>query len=297
MRVKIFRVFGVILAVAAIVIVGLLLAARPVAPHPYFANFSRYPLVIAHADDTGNGLWPGNTLAFLDGIAGLGVDVLEMDVHMTRDGQIVLIHDDTVDRTTNGTGKVWELTLAEIQALEVGYNWTQDEGTTFPYRGRGERIPTLEAVLQKFPAYPMNIEIKQAEPPMAEPLCALIKKYNRQNLVIVASFSDAAMQTFRAACPEVATAPSRGEVTPFVLFNFVFLADTFSPNYHAFQVPESSGGIPVVTPSFVAAAHRRGVQVHIWTVNDPAEMQRFIEMGVDGVMTDRPDVLLALLGR
>lgn len=213
MRSKIFRVLAVILAVVVLGVAGLMLTARPVAPHPYFANFSRYPLVIAHADDTGNGLWPGNTLAFLEGIAELGVDVLEMDVHMTRDGQIVLIHDDTVDRTTNGTGNVWDLTLAEIQTLEVGDNWTQDDGATYPYRGREERIPTLEAVLQKFPAYPMNIEIKQAEPPMAEPLCALIKKYNRQNLVIVASFSDAAMQSFRAACPEVATAPSRGEVT------------------------------------------------------------------------------------
>jgi glycerophosphoryl diester phosphodiesterase len=299
MRSLLARFLLIVLAVFVVVIAGLWLTARPVAPHPFFAQFrpEQYPLVIAHADDTGQGLWPGNTLLFLENVAALGVDVLEMDTHLTRDGVVVLMHDDTVERTTTGQGNVWDLTLAEIKTLEVAGNWTPDEGVTYSYRGQGLRVPTLEEVFQRFPEYPMIVEIKQESPSMAAPLCELIRRYTMQSRVIVPSFSDTAMREFRRACPEVATAASRGDVTPFVLFNFVFLADTFSPAYHAFQVPESSGGIPVTTPGFVAAAHRRKVQVHVWTVNDPADMRRFIEMGVDGIMTDRPDVLQELLGR
>ncbi len=297
MKDNILRILGFIAASAVLVIGLALLLARPVAPHPFFKPFTRYPLVIAHADDTGQSLWPGNTLMFLQGMADLGVDVLEMDVNMTRDGAIVLLHDRTVDRTTNGAGRVSDLTLAEIQALDAAYMWSQDGGQTFPHRGQGVVIPTLREVFERWPDYPMNIEIKQESPSLAEPLCALIRQYRRTESVLVASFSDTALREFRQACPSVATAPSTGEVTTFVVLNFAFLADTVSPAYHAFQVPLSRSNIPVVTPGFVQAAHRRNVQVQVWTINDPAEMQRLIDMGVDGIMTDRPDVLLRLLGR
>ncbi len=299
MRATITRVLAGVAGLVVVVIGGAWLTARPAPEHAFFQNFqpAQSPLVIAHADDTGQGLWPGNTLVFLEGVARLGVDVLEMDVHMTADGQIVLLHDDTVDRTTNGQGRVWDLTLEAVQALEVGHNWTPDEGATYPYRGQGVVIPTLEAVFERFPGYPMIIEIKQEAPSLAQPLCALIRRYSMQDHVIIPSFSDTAIREFRQACPEVATAASRGEVTPLVLLNFVFLADTVTPVYHALQVPEVSGGIPVVTPSFVAAAQRRNLDVHVWTVNDRADMERFIAMGVDGIMTDRPDVLMELLGR
>lgn len=285
----------VVLAVA--VLGGLWALARPVPAHPHFAQFQRYPLVIAHAEDTGTGLWPGDTFVHLDGAAALGVDVLEMNVHMTRDGAIVLIHDDTVDRTTNGRGSVWELTLAEIQALDAAYHWSPDDGQTFPYRGQGVTIPTLDAVFEKYPDYPMIVEIKQTTPSLAQPLCDLIRRHGMEQTVIVPSFSDQAIQEFRQACPEVATAAARDEVTAFVLLNYAFLAGTVSPVYQALHVPERSSGITVVTPGAVAAAHQRGVQVHVWTVNDPDDMRRFIDMGVDGLMTDRPDVLMELLGR
>jgi glycerophosphoryl diester phosphodiesterase len=291
------RIALVALGVTALVIVGLLLTARPAPVHPFFSTFTRFPLIIAHADDTGNGLWPGNTMPFLEGVAGLGVDILEMDVTMTRDGMIVLMHDTTVDRTTDGAGRVSDLAFAELRQLEVGVNWTQDEGRTYPYRGQGLRVPTLEEVFARFPGYPMNIEIKQETPSMAAPLCDLIRRSDRQNTVLVASFSDAAMGEFRAACPEVATAASRRDVTAFVLLNFAWLADTITPAYAAHQVPMRSGDIPVVTQGFVDAAGRRNLQVHVWTVNDPDQMRRLIEMGVDGIMTDRPDVLAELLGR
>ena len=275
----------------------LLWPRRPIPAHPWFEQFDSYPLVIAHADDSGQGLWPGNTMLFLEGVAGLGVDVLEMDAHMTRDGHGVLIHDDTVDRTTNGSGMVSEFTLEELQDLEVGGNWTQDGGVTYPFKGQGLRIPTVEEVFQRFPDYPMVIEIKQETPSMAEPFCALIRQYNMSEKVLVPSFSDQTISEFRAACPEVATAASGDEVRNFVIANFLLATNVLDPAYQAFQVPESSGGIPIVIPHFVNSAHDHAVQVHIWTVNDADDMKRFLEMGGDGIMTDRPDILLEILGR
>ena len=132
---------------------------------------------------------------------------------------------------------------------------------------------------------------------MAEPLCALIREYGMEDQVIVPSFSDEAMLRFRAACPEVATAASTGEVVQFVVYNFLGLASTISPDYIALQVPESRDGIPIVNGWFLRAAHERNLEVQIWTINEPDEMQRFIDMGVDGIMTDRTDLMLDVLGR
>jgi glycerophosphoryl diester phosphodiesterase len=132
---------------------------------------------------------------------------------------------------------------------------------------------------------------------MADPFCNLIREYKMEENVIVASFSDLAITSFRRLCPEVATAPGGDEVRNFVLLNFIFLSEILNPDYQVFQVPIESGGIPVVTKSFVKAAHNRNIQIQVWTINDPVEMQRLIDLGVDGIMTDRPDLLLELLGR
>ena len=287
------------LIVLLLVLLGLSFWTRPSPDHPFFSQFdeSQYPLIIAHADDTGQGLWPGSTMLFLESVAEMDVDMLELDVHMTKDGHIVVMHDDRVDRTTNGSGKISELTLAEIKTLEVGGNWTQDEGQTFPYQGAGLQVPTLEEVFLRFPDYPMNIEIKQEEPSVVDPFCALIREHGMAEKILVPSFSDKAMDEFRAACPEVATAGGSSEVRNFVLLNFALLSNLLTPAYEAFQVPQSSSNIPVVIPSFVNTAHDRNLQVHVWTVNDPDQMQRLITMGVDGIMTDRPDILQELLGR
>ncbi len=285
----VFLIFSVYLIVRLI--------AKPIPNHPVFNNFNSYPLVIAHADDSGNGLWPGNTMPFLEGVAELGVDMLEMDINMTKDGRIILMHDTTVDRTTNGSGAIPDLTLTEIQALEVGVNWSQDDGQTYPYRGQGLSVITLDDVFERFPNYPMVIEIKQSDPIMVDPFCNLIQEYDMEEKIIVASFNDDTIQTFRRLCPNVATAPGGDEVRNYVLLNFAFLSQILTPDYQVFQVPTDSGGITVINERFVNAAHNRNIQVQVWTINDPAEMQRLIDLGVDGIMTDRPDVLLELLGR
>ena len=277
--------------------------AQPAPAHPWFNQFtqrpagSSSPLVIAHADTSGTSPWPGDTMLFLENAAALGVDVLEMNVTMSKDGHIVLNHDINVDDTSDGSGLISDMTLAEIKTLDAAYDWTPEGGSTFDYRGQGITFPTLDEVFQRFPAYPMVVEIKQESPSMAQPLCDLIRLFGMEEKVIVPSFSDLAMGEFRAACPEVATAASSNEVKQFVYLSFAFMSNPTTPPYFAMQVPIESAGITVITPGFVANVHRRGLQIHAWTINDPDEMRMLIEMGVDGIMTDRPDVLLEVLGR
>lgn len=290
------RVLFIIFLIAILLVTILHLIAKPAPEHAFFNQFDeeQYPLVIAHA---GSMLYPTDTLYALEQYASMGVDILEMDVHLTKDGQIILIHDDTVNRTTDGDGDVREMTLAEIKELDAGYNWTDDDGLTYPFRGQGIRIPTLEEVFIALPGYPMIVEIKQESPSMGKELCVLLREYDMQEKVMVPSFSDSAMEEFREACPETATAASSNEVKDFVYRNFAFLAGTISPEYFALQVPEERDGIPIVTKILLWAARLQNVEVHIWTINDPEDMQRFIDMGVDGIMTDRTDLLLEILGR
>lgn len=286
------------LSVLGIVLLALALAAalsRRAPEHPYYSAGLPYPLVIAHQG--GDGLWPGDTLYAFERAAALGVDVLEMDLHITQDGVLVISHDETVDRTTDGTGNIEDMTLAEIKALDAGYTWSNDGGQTYPYRGLGITIPTLEEIFQAFPAYRMTIEIKKTEGSLAAPFCELIRAYGMQDKVLVASFHDERMAEFRQTCPEVATSSARQETTVFVLMSKAFLGRLYSPAFYALQVPQESGGITVMTAQFVRAAHERNLRVEPWTIDDPEQMKLYIEWGVDGIITDRPDLLLEILGR
>lgn len=226
----------------------LIAAFMPDAPSKsYYGNTSR-PLVIAHQG--GDGIWPGNTIYAFENAVNLGVDVLEMDAHITNDDQIVLMHDEEVDRTTDGTGVIEEMNLEELQQLDVAYRWSNDEGKTFPYRGQGLQVPTLEELFQKFPQMRYVIEIKLTQNPIDQPLCDLIRKHNMQNKVMIASFHDEAMQNFREACPEVATSASRTEARNFVILGKAFLSGWIAPQYQSIQPPydpKESINIPIMT--------------------------------------------------
>jgi len=291
MKKVLLTVLGILIL---LIMVGLILS-KPALGHPYYADDLPYPLVIAHQG--GDGLWPGDTMYAFEQAAELGVDVLEMDIHISKDGVLVVMHDETVDRTTNGTGSLEEMTLEEIKGLDAGFDWSPDDGATYPYRGQGITVPTLEEVFEAFPGYHMTIEIKQTERSMAEPFCSLIREYGMQDNVLVASFHDERMDEFRQVCPEVATSSARQETTVFVLMSKVFLGRLYSPKFNALQVPEESSGITVMTPQFVRAAHERNLRVEPWTIDDPEQMQFYIDWGVDGLITDRPDLMLELLGR
>lgn len=288
----------VLLTVATLLVLSLvlLLVFTPDAPSSRYYQDTGRPTVIAHQG--GDGVWPGDTMFAFEQAVELGVDVLEMDAHITKDDQIVLMHDEEVDRTTDGEGLIEEMTLAELQELDAAYDWTPDGGKTFPYRGQGGRVPTLEELFQKFPQMRYVIEIKLTQNPIADPLCTLIRNYEMTDRVLIASFHDDAMQTFRETCPEVATSASRGEVAKFVLLGKVFMSGLVAPAYQSIQPPydpAESMNIPIMTERFIREAHAKNIRVEPWTVNDPELMRQYIAWGVDGIITDRPDLMIEIL--
>ncbi len=285
----------IILVISTVLLLAFRLTSNPAPDHPYYAENLNYPLVIAHQG--GDGVWPGETMLAYQNAVDLGVDVLEMDIHITKDGELILMHDETVDRTTDGTGEIESMTLTDLKKLDAAYDWSPDEGKTFPYRGQGIQVATLEEIFQAFPEMRMTIEIKKTNSPMAKPFCDLIREYNMQDKVLVASFHDERLKEFRTECPEVATSSAKNETTVFVLLTKAFLGGFYSPIFYSLQVPEESGGITVMTPAFVRAAHARNLAVEPWTINDEETMRKFIEWGVDGIITDRPDILMEVLGR
>lgn len=291
---KLGRLFLGAAVVTLILYAILALLARSVPERPFFAGDDGV-LVIAHQG--GNLVRPDNTLLAFEHAVALGVDVLEMDISGTSDGTLVVMHDLTVDRTTNGLGPITGMTLAEIQGLDAAYNWSIDDGATFPYRGRGVTVPALEEVFLAFPDMRMNIEIKQQEPSIVAPFCQLLRDHRMTDQVLVASFHPETMTEFRQACPEVATSAVEPEIRLFFALNMARLAAIYQAPAEAFQVPEYSGDLHVVTERFVRNAHRHNLDVHVWTVNEESAMQRLLDLGVDGIITDRPDLLLGLLGR
>ncbi len=292
MKLKPIQIAALILVAALIL---LRVFSRPAPAHPYYATASDRPLVIAHQG--GDGVWPGESMLAYQNSVELGVDVLEMDIHITKDGTLILMHDETVDRTTDGTGEIESMTLADLKKLDAAYDWSPDEGQTFPYRGQGIQIVTLEEIFQAFPEMRMTIEIKKTNASMTKPFCDLIRAYNMQDKVLVASFYDERLKEFRTECPEVATSSAKNETTVFVLLTKVFLGGFYSPPFYSLQVPEESGGITVMTESFVRAAHARNLAVEPWTINDEETMRKLIAWGVDGIITDRPDIMMEVLGQ
>jgi glycerophosphoryl diester phosphodiesterase len=259
---------------------------------PYLA--SDHPLFFAHRG--GSALVPENTLVAFEHGLSYGADALETDVHVTRDGEIVVIHDATVDRTTDGTGPVAGFTLDELRALDAGFRFTPDGGHTYPFRGMGVTIPTLREVLERFPATRINIELKFSMQESEDRLWRIIQEHGAEDRVLVASFSLAPLARFRALTGgRVATSAATPEMRSFLLAAYSRRARRLRPAYDALQVPETWRRIPIVTPVTVAAAHELGLPVHVWTVDDRPDMERLLAMGADGLMSDRPDILAEAL--
>jgi glycerophosphoryl diester phosphodiesterase len=244
----------------------------------------------------GAGLWPENTMHAFERAVELGVDVLETEVHSTADGVLVVSHDSTVDRTTNGSGPIRTFTSEELKTLDAGYNWTSDGGQTFPFRGSGITVPTLEEVFTDLPNnVRINIDMKQVKPSLMVPLCETLRAFEAVDRVLVASFNSKALKVFRRVCPEVDTSAGRGELTLFFVMNLVFLGAAYRPTCQALQVPEYSSGMHVLTKRFVDTAHGLNLKVHAWTINEVSDMTRMLALGVDGIITDYPDRLISLL--
>ncbi len=255
-----------------------------------FYGVNEKPLVIAHRG--GAGLWPENTLFALQEAAKLGSDLSEIDIHMSRDGVLVAIHDETVDRTTNAKGLVREFTLAELKKLDAGYYWTNDEGRTFPFRGQGIKIPSLNEIFSAFSKENIILEIKQNDPPIVAALGALIKRHNNAKQVLVSAFNSRTMKVMRRLCPTIATAATQAEVECFSKLSKLFFTLPFLLSATALEVPYE-----IVTAHLVKAAHKKNIRVDAWTINETNEMERLLALGVDGILTDFPDRMINLLSQ
>ena len=253
-----------------------------------------WPAILAHRGASARA--PENTLEAFRLAVEEGAGGLELDVHATRDGEIVVIHDATVDRTTDGSGAVAGMTLEELRRLDAGYRFSPDGGRTFPYRGRGTRIPTLAEVYAQFPDVRVNADLKETRAGTEEVVLRVIRRAAAEVRTLVASNDHAVVRRFRRASGgRIRTAASRREIAAFYLMSCSRLEALGRPAYDALQVPVEHKGITLVTPRFLGAAHSRDVRVDVWTINDAAEMRRLWDLGVDGVMTDRPGVLASLL--
>lgn len=224
------------------------------------------------------------------GAVDLGFKHLETDIHITRDGVPVCIHDDTVDRTTDGIGDVSNLAFDELQELDAGYRHGGRDG--YAFRGKGLTVPSLEEVLDTFPD--VNLVVDMKIDGCADPLAGLLDRLDAHERLIVGSFSDERIDVFRdASTGRVATSTGTAQSRMWVLASRV--GRGVKGEAKALQLPTQIRGVTVVDEKLVQAAHEDGLQVHVWTVNDRAEMERLLDIGVDGVITDRPDVLKELL--
>jgi len=240
---------------------------------------------------------PENTLEAFRLAVESGAGGLELDVHLTRDGHVVVIHDPTLDRTTNRTGAVSEMTLDELREPDAGHNFSPD-GSTLPYRGLNLRIPTLVEVLREFPGVAVNIDMKADRPGIESAVLDVLREADAEGRALVVSSRYGAVRLFRRISGgRVSTGASRWETGIFYLFSNLRLERLLRPAYDALQVPPRHRGIPLVTRRFVEAAHDSNVRVDAWTINETGEMHRLLDLGVDVIMTDRPETLADVLER
>ena len=265
---------------------------RPARIHPFFESLpAGRPVVIAHRG--GADLWPENTLIAFQGAVDLGAPVLEMDVHQTADGVPVVIHDETVDRTTNATGRVIDFTLEQLRELDAAYRFSPHDGPgTFPLRGTGVTIPSLREVFEAFPDAHMIVEVKEEDTTVADDVLSLVVEFDRVDRTLLASFSHDILVHFRTRNPDVATHASEPEATRFLIAAWLFSAGMVSPKYEALLVPPSVGPLPVLTGRFLQAADNRRLFVAGWTINDLSRLRIFARRGIGGLITDRPDLAL-----
>ncbi len=256
-----------------------------------FLSASR-PRVFGHRGAAA--LAPENTLPSFALGAALGAEYLELDVHSTADGEVVVLHDELVDRTTDGSGPIKALSTAEATALDAGFRFV-DSGGALPYRGQRIAIPSLAAVLDAFPSHRFNIEIKQEDPPIVERVVAILANAGASARTLLAAEKDAVMSAIRACAGDaIVTGSSTADVLAFFANLEAGTLASYDPPGVALQIPTHFGERELVTRESVDAAHDRGLEVHVWTINDAAEIARLLALGVDGIISDTPGVAAAL---
>lgn len=263
--------------------------------HAYFD----LPLPIVFGHRGASGTQPENTIPSFAHALEEGADVVETDVHRSRDGVVVVLHDEALERTTDGTGRVADTTWEDLRKLDAGHRFSPDGGRTFPERGRGIRIPSLREVFERFPGVRFNVEIKEDDPLLIAAALDLVEELDREEITLLAAEKDSTMAAIRRELAARELRPAMGASTGDVLAFVKAAVDGTPPPPEpmALQVPASILGRPLVTPELVSFAHAHDVQVHVWTVNETEEMERLLALGVDGVMSDFPGRLRQVVDR
>jgi glycerophosphoryl diester phosphodiesterase len=249
------------------------------------------PLVFAHRG--GCGLAPENTLAAFDWAVEAGADGLELDVRLARDGEVVVCHDPTVNRTTDGAGSIDSMTTGELAALDAGFHFSDGDGGR-PFRGRGIGIPTLRQVVARYPRHRLIVEMKDDLRELARATLEVLREADAMPRACLGSFYSGVLDEVRALEPRLATSGAQLEVRLALYRSWVGLFPRSVP-YQALQVPERRERTQVVSPRFLRGAHRAGVAVQVWVVNERADMERLLGWGVDGLITDRPDIAVEVV--
>jgi glycerophosphoryl diester phosphodiesterase len=247
------------------------------------------PLVFAHRG--GAKLAPENTMPALANGMSLGADGLEIDVQLSSDGIPVVIHDHALDRTTDRTGPVSALSAAELARVDAGYRFEKDGA--FPFRGQGIGVPRLDEVMKAHAGRRIIIEMKGGQPELARAVAAAIHKADAITWTCVGSFYASSIATLRAEHPQIYTSASTSECRWALHRSWVRWPWTGTYPYFAFQLPEMAGRMRVVSPALVQLIHRQGHVVQVWVVNERADVLRLLDWGVDGIISDRPDLAVA----
>lgn len=257
-----------------------------------FLEGLRPTLNIAHRG--GAGCFPENTMVAFEGAVALGAHMLELDVHLSADGEVVAAHDDTLDRCTDATGPLVALTAAQLARVDAGHAFTPD-GTTYPWRGRGVGIPRLAELLQRLPDVRLNVELKCADPALIPLFLQEIRRAGALDRVCMGSEQDAVAASLHEACPQGCHYAPRGPLTAWVTAALTGQPRPRDDRFGVLDMPLDWQGLRLVTPGLLAAARDDGLWVNVWTVDALADLEALCDLGVGGIMTDRPDRLASVL--
>ncbi len=222
-----------------------------------------------------------NTLGAFGAAAATGVEILETDVHLSKDGQVIVAHDPDLRRVAKLPGLVADFTAAELRNIDLGF---------------GEGFPTLIEALEAFPRHKFNIDLKIRS--VVEPFVDLVSQLGVHDRILVTSFDEKTRASAVAKLPGIASSATRASIIEGKLRSWLGLSSatwSLAPEIQALQVPPVHWGLALVNPNFVRSVHRKGLEVHVWTINEASDMVRLLDMGVDGIITDRCDVAAQVL--
>jgi len=246
------------------------------------------PLIIGHRGAASH--FPENTIPAFQAAIRAGANAIELDVRITRDGALVVIHDKTVDRTTSGSGRISDLTLAQIKALDAGYRFSPDQGRTFPFRNRSVRVPTLAEVLSATEGTMIFLELKGSSRKLADAViaCLIEKKALDRVLIQTIGASHGLARYLRKKDRRLLVGHSCFEIGLFFALSVLHLERLFKPRGPSFEIPPRRFGLSFLSPFFVKRAQKAGVSVIVWTVDDQPTLSKCMDLAIDGVITNDP---------